>query len=94
MATDSSHADLLIRPSEMFEDSFGLGLGYYCRESGHIRLLHGLQATEMFEQAASSGFSYAGDFSELGYAVSNLAALAMEGYGKAMGFVANHLDQV
>ena len=80
--------------AKVFEDGLGLGPGNYSGQGGHIRLLHGLQAAEMFEQAAGGGFSYAGDFSELGCPVSNLAALAMEGYGKAMGFVANHLDQV
>ena len=65
--------------AKVFEDSFGLGSGNYSRKGGHIRLLYGLQAAEMFEQAAGGGFSYAGDFSELGGPVSNLATLAMEG---------------
>jgi hypothetical protein len=78
----------------MFEDGFGLRLGYYCREGGYVGLLYGLQAAEMFEQAAGGGFAYAGDFSQLGGAVADLAALAMEGYGEAMGFVADHLHQM
>ena len=48
----------------------------------------------MFQQTAGGGFAHAGDFSQLGGSVPYLAALAVEGYGEAMGFVANHLDQM
>jgi len=47
----------------MFEDGFGLGFGYDRRQRRDIRLLHGLEAAEMFQQPASGGFSYTGDFS-------------------------------
>src|ERR1019366_9246678 len=78
----------------MFEDGFGLWLGYYCREGGYVGLLYGFQAAQGVEQAAGGGFAYAGDFSQFGGAVADLAALAMEGYGEAMGFVADHLHQM
>jgi hypothetical protein len=61
----------------MFEDGFGLGLCYYRRQGGYIGLLDGLQAAEVFEQAAGSGFAYARDFSQFGGAVADLAALAV-----------------
>ena len=78
--------------AEMFENGFGLRLGYDRRERGNVGLLHGLQAAEMFQQTAGGGFAHPWDFSQLGGSVSYLAALAMEGYGEAMGLVANHLD--
>ncbi len=57
-------------------------------------MLYGLQAAEVFEQTARGGFADAGDFAQLGGAVANLAALAMEGHGEAMGFVADLLHQM
>src|SRR5450759_5912044 len=48
----------------------------------------------MFEQTARGRFADAGNFSSLGGAVADLAALAMEGYGEAMRFVADHLHQM
>src|ERR1017187_6290735 len=78
----------------MFEDGFGLWLGYYCREGGYVGLLFGLPGAEGFEEGAGGGFAYAGGFSQCGGAVADLAALAMEGYGEAMGFVADHLHQM
>ena len=51
------------RPSEMFEDGFGLRFSYYRRQRRYVGLLHGLQAAEVFQQAAGGGFSYSGDFS-------------------------------
>ncbi len=47
----------------MFEDGFGLGFGYYCRQGGYVGLLYSLQAAEMFQQTAGGGFAYAGNFS-------------------------------
>ena len=75
----------------MFEDRLGLRLSYDCRQRGPVRLLYGLQAAEMFQQAAGGGFADAGNFSQLGGAVADLAALAMESYGEAVRFVADHL---
>ena len=48
----------------------------------------------MFEQTARGSLSDAGDFEELCRAVAHLASFAMEGYGKAVSFVADELDQV
>jgi hypothetical protein len=39
-------------------------------------------------------FAYAGDFSQFGGAVADVAALAVEGDGEAVCFVASHLHQV
>ena len=78
----------------MLQDSFGLVARHYCREGRDIGLLNGLQAAEVFEKAAGGALADAGNFAEFGGAVANLAALAMEGHGEAMGFVADELDQV
>ena len=78
----------------MFEDGFSLRFGYDRRQRGYVGLLHGLQAAEMFQQAASGRFAHAGNFAQLGGAVSHLAALTMEGHGEAMGFVADLLYQM
>ena len=51
------------RLPEMFENCFGLRFGYDRRQRGYVGLLHGLQAAEVFQQAAGRGFSDAGDFS-------------------------------
>ena len=48
---------------EIVKDGLGLGSGHYGRQRSHVRLLHGLQAAEVFQQAAGRGFSDAGDFS-------------------------------
>ena len=78
----------------MFEDRLSLRLSYDRRERGPVRLLHGLQAAEMFEEAAGGGFANAGNFAKLGGAVADLTALAMKSEGKAVRFVADHLYQV
>lgn len=80
--------------SKMFEDSFGLRSGHDRRQGRYVGLLYSLQAAEMLQQAAGSGFAYAGNFPQLGGSVADLAALAMEGYGEAMGFVADLLYQM
>ncbi len=61
----------------MFQDGFGFGLCCYRRQGGYDGLLDGLQAAEVFEQAAGGGFAYAGDFSQFGGAVADVAALAV-----------------
>src|SRR5208282_2951346 len=78
----------------MFEDGFGLGFGHHCRQRRYVGLLHGLQAAEMLQETTGGRFAYAGDFSQFGDSVSDLAALAMKGYGEAMGFIANLLHQM
>jgi hypothetical protein len=78
----------------MFEDGFGLG---FCHDGGERRdvcVLDGLQAAEVLEQAAGGALANAGDLPQFGGAVANLAALAMEGDGEAVGFVADELHEV
>src|SRR3954447_2736960 len=48
----------------------------------------------MLEQTARGVRPYAGDFQQLGRAIANLPALAMEGHSEAVRLVADHLDQV
>src|SRR3954452_6616158 len=78
----------------MFEDGFGLTLGDDGREGSDVGVLDGLQAAEMLEQATGGALADAGNFAEFGGTVANLAALAMEGDGEAMGFVADELHEV
>ena len=78
----------------MLQDRFGLRLRHHRRERRDIRLLHRLQAAEMFQQSARGAFADAGDFAQFSGAVADLAALAMESYGEAVGFVADELDQM
>jgi hypothetical protein len=47
----------------MFENRVSLRFRDHCRQRRDIRLLYSLQAAEMFQQAASGRFSYAGDLS-------------------------------
>ena len=48
----------------------------------------------MFEEASRCTLTHAGNFQEFGGAIAHLAALAMEGYGEAVGFVPNQLNQM
>src|SRR5271154_7554850 len=48
----------------------------------------------MFQQAASRGFANSRNLSQLRRAISYLAALAMEGNGEAMRFIADQLHQM
>ena len=70
---------------EVIADSLGLDTRHHRRQSCGIGLLYRLYTAEMFEEATGGPFSDAGDFEELGGAIAHLAALAVEGYGEAVG---------
>ncbi len=46
----------------MFQNRLCLSCSHDRRQGGDIRLFHGLQAAEMFQQTAGCGWSDAGDF--------------------------------
>jgi len=48
----------------------------------------------VFQQPTSGALADAPDFAQFGRAVANLAALAVEAYGEAVGFVADELNQM
>ena len=66
----------------MVADSFGLGFCYHCGERCGIGVFDGLQASEVFEQAARCVRADAGDIEQFGGAVAHLAAFAMESDGE------------
>ena len=76
----------------MLQNGFGLRLCYHGRQRGHISLLYGLQAPEMLEQSACGALAHTGDFAQLGRAIANLTAFAVEGHRKAVGLIANKLS--
>ncbi len=78
----------------MLQNRFGLRFCYHRRKRRHVGLLDGLQTPEMFEQSARSAFADARDVAQFCRAVANLATLAMEGYGEAVGLVTDELDKM
>ena len=78
----------------MFPNRIGLRPRNHRRKGSSVGLFHRLQAPEMLQQAACSGFADAWHFSEFGRPVAHLAAFAMKRYREAMSFVAHHLDDV
>src|SRR3984957_10571257 len=79
---------------EVIADGFRLYAGQNCLQRRRVRLPDSLQAAEVFEEASSCTLTHAGNFQEFGGAIAHLAALAMEGYGEAVGFVPNELNQM
>jgi hypothetical protein len=57
-------------------------------------LFEGADAAEVLEEALAGDGAYAGDGVEFAGAVAHLAAFAVVGYGEAVGFVADLLDDV
>ena len=78
----------------MIPDGLCLDAGYNRRERRCVGLFDGLQAAEVFEEAASGALAHAGNLQEFRGAVTHLAALAVESHGEAVSFVADELDQV
>ena len=78
----------------MPHDRFCLRAGYDCGERGRIGLLHGLNAAKVFQQSAGRVGADSRNLQQFRGAVAHLAAFAVEGDGKAVGFVADLLDQV
>src|SRR5882757_5536232 len=83
-----------MRLSKMRQDCFCLHSRHYRRQRCHVRLLHRLQASEMFEQSTGRRLAYTRNFAQFSGPVADLAALAVESHGEAMGLVADHLHQV
>jgi hypothetical protein len=79
---------------EVVKNGLRLVSGYDGRQGSYVRLFYRLQAAKVFEETACGGFSDSWNLAQFGGAVADLAALAMEGYSEAVGFVANHLHQM
>jgi hypothetical protein len=80
--------------AEVAEDCFGLVAGDDRGEGGGIGLLHSLNATEVFEQAAGRADANPRNLEQFGGAVAHLPALAVEGDGEAVSLVADLLHEV
>ena len=78
----------------MIADGFRLHPGHDRRKRCRVRLLHRLQAAEVFEKTPGRTLAYAGDLQKFSGAVAHLAPLAMEGHCEAMGLIANELNQM
>ena len=79
---------------KVIADRFGLRSSNDRRERCRVSLLHCLHAAKVFQQSARCARAYAGNFQQFGGAVAHLATLAMKGHGKAVGLIANELNQV
>src|SRR5579863_137423 len=80
--------------AEVITNGLGLHACHNCRQRRRVGLFYRLHAAEMFEQAPRGARAHARNFQQLGRAVANLAALAMECDGEAMSFIANQLNQM
>ena len=78
----------------MVENCLRLIARNYRRKCGNISLFDGLHTAKMLQQPASRVFAHSGDFAQLRGAIAHLPAFAMEGHSKAVGFVADQLDQM
>src|SRR5581483_2226186 len=79
---------------EVAENGFRLGARDYRGKGCYVRLLHSLQAAEMFEEATSGTRANPANLQKFGRAVSNLASLAVKGHSEAVRLVADQLNQV
>ena len=78
----------------MPQHRFCLALRQHRAQSGSVGLLHSAHTAKMLEQSLTRPLAHAGNFQQLRFAVAHLPALAVEGHGKAVRFVANELNQM
>jgi len=76
------------------ENSFGLRARNHRRQSRRVGLPDRLHTAEVFQQAPGSKCAHSRDVPQLGRPVAHLAAFAVKGKRKTMGFVTDHLYQV
>src|SRR5689334_21837454 len=60
-------------------------------ERANVGVADGLERAEVLKESPGGGFANARNVEQFGGAVADLAALAMEGHGEAVGFVTDHL---
>ena len=77
---------------KMLQNRFRLALCHYRRKRRDIGLFDGLQTSKMFQQTPSRALADPRNVHQLGRSVTNLAALAVEGYSKSVSFIADELD--
>jgi hypothetical protein len=77
---------------KMLQNRFRLGLGHHRGKRCDIGLLNRLQASKVFQQTPSGALADPRNVHQLGRPVTNLAALAVEGYSKSVGLIADELD--
>ena len=78
----------------MIADRFGLPRVTTADSAAASACFTACTAAEVFEQTASRALADARNLQQFGGAVAHLPALAMEGHGEAVGFVANELNQM